>query len=78
MVYLERKSFVWEPSPEYIEPASIQMWSREREYTQVHVPAHGCVQTGRVEKGYRDLHIRSRMHAQEEKQKVFSCSAVAF
>lgn len=25
MLYLERKSFVWEPSPEYIEPASIQM-----------------------------------------------------
>lgn len=54
MVYLERDS-LWEPSPEYIEPTSIQMCSRATEYTQVHAPAYGYMQIGKVEKGHRDL-----------------------
>ena len=48
---------MWESIPEYIELTSIEKRSRGREYTQVHVPVYGCMQTGRVEEGHRDLHI---------------------
>lgn len=55
VVWLEIQSLCG--NSECTEPANIQMWSRGREYTQVHVPVYGWMQTCKVEKGRRDIRI---------------------